>query len=282
MLPRTPAAALDEARRRFTAAGIPEPRREALRIWADLADCAMGDVLLGREQPIAPELTDRFARAVSRRAAGEPLAYVTGRAGFRRLTLASDHRASIPRPETELLVELALEQVQRGRAVDIGTGTGCIALSLALEGRFSEVLALDLSADALALAEQNRRSSGLPVACVRGDLTAPIASGAVDLVVSNPPYLTEGEWTSLDPAVRDWEPRLALPSGGDGLAATTALLDDGRRVLRSGGWLALEVDAMRAGEVARRAGALGWTAVTVRRDLYGRERYVLARRSGEP
>jgi len=282
VLPRTAGSALDEARRALAASGNPEARREALRIWADLVDCAIGDVLLAREQPISPALADRFERAVSRRAAGEPLAYVTGRTGFRRLTLASDRRALIPRPETELLVELALERVQRGRAVDIGTGTGCIALSLALEGRFGEVVAVDLSADALALADENRQRSGLPVVLVRGDLTAPIASGAVDLVVSNPPYLTEREWTSLDPAVRDWEPRLALPSGADGLAATAALLEDARRVLRTGGCLALEVDAMRAVEVARRADALGWTAVTVHRDLYGRERYVLARRSGEP
>jgi release factor glutamine methyltransferase len=239
-------------------------------------------VLLARDDGAAPAAAERFGAAVARRAAGEPLAFVTGRAGFRRLVLACDRRALIPRPETELLVELALERVQHGRAVDVGTGTGCIALSLAAEGRVGEVVAIDRSADALALAAENRRRSGLRVSLVRGDLASALGPGSADLVVSNPPYLTEAEWAALDPSVRDWEPRLALPSGADGLAATGALLEDARRVVRPGGWLALEVDAARAAEVARRASALGWTAVAVHRDLYGRERYVLARRSEEP
>jgi release factor glutamine methyltransferase len=278
----TIAALVDDARRALAAAGIPEPRREALRICADLSGIEVAAVLLGRHAEAAPAFAQRFGAAVARRAAGEPLAYVTGRAGFRRLVLACDRRALIPRPETELLVELALDRVGEGRAVDVGTGTGCIALSLAAEGRFGEVVAIDRSAGALALAAENRRRTGLRISLVRGDLVSALGSASADLVVSNPPYLTEAEWADLDPSVRDWEPRLALPSGADGLAATIALLEDSRRVVRPGGWLALEVDSTRAATVARRASELGWTAVVVYGDLYGRERYVLARRSEEP
>jgi len=165
---------------------------------------------------------------------------------------------------------------------DIGTGTGCLALSLAAEGEFAEVIGVELSADALALAGENRALTGLPVALVRGDLCAPLRSGGLDALVSNPPYLTAGEYAVLDPSVRDWEPRSALDGGADGLHPTARLLDQARRVLRPGGWLGLEVDCTRAAESARWAGALGWADVAIHADLFGRERYLLARRSEIP
>ncbi|HEU4699512.1 MAG TPA: peptide chain release factor N(5)-glutamine methyltransferase [Gemmatimonadales bacterium] len=272
-------ALLVRAEERLAAAGAAEPRREALRLWAGLRDENPGQAWLERARAVAPEEAARFEAAVARRARGEPLAYATGRAGFRTLVLRADARALIPRPETEGLVERVLALAPAGRVADVGTGTGCIALSLRAEGGYADVLALDLSAEALALARENVRATGLGVTLVRGDLTAPLATGALDALVSNPPYLTEHEYAGLDGAVRAWEPRLALPSGTDGLEATTRLLDDGRRVVRPGGLLALEVDCTRAAEAARRAAALGWTGVTVEADLYGRERYLLARRS---
>jgi release factor glutamine methyltransferase len=163
--------------------------------------------------------------------------------------------------------------------VDIGTGTGCLALSLASEGSFSQIVALEASAGALALADENRRLTGAPVELVRGDLSVPLRRGAFDALVSNPPYLSPGEYEALDASVRSWEPRSALVSGADGLEATIRLLQDAREVLRAGGWLALEVDSSRASECARRASALGWSDVVIQRDLFGRERYLLARRS---
>jgi release factor glutamine methyltransferase len=188
----------------------------------------------------------------------------------------------IPRPETEGLVDLVLERVSGGRVADLGTGSGCIALSLAIERRYDAVLAVDSSADALALAEENRQLTGAGVTLVRGDLTPGLAAGSFDALVSNPPYLTEREYAELDPAVSRWEPREALVSGADGLNATVRLLDEGRRVLRSGGWLALELDASRAAALAALARGLGWGGVEVRVDLFGRERYLLARRSERP
>jgi release factor glutamine methyltransferase len=167
-----------------------------------------------------------------------------------------------------------------GRVADIGTGTGCIALSLATEGRYREVLAIDRSAVALSLAAENLAQVGAgAVRLVRGDLTEPVASGTLDALVSNPPYLTDTEWRELDASVASWEPSEALASGPDGLADTRRLLADGRRVVRPGGWLALELDCRRAGQVAELAIALGWNDVQVARDLFGRERFLLARRS---
>jgi release factor glutamine methyltransferase len=221
----------------------------------------------------------RFQNAVLGRARGEPLAHVTGSAGFRRMSLVSDGRALVPRPETEGLVDLLLDRVRTGRAVDVGTGSGCIALSLAQEGAFSEVIGIDSSPSALALAGLNRQLVQSRVHLVLGDLCAPLRPGTFDALISNPPYLTVGEYSSLDASVRDWEPALALVSGDDGMIATTRLLDEGRDVLRQGGWLALEVDCSRAAIAARIAGAYGWGDVSVHTDLFGRERYLLARRS---
>jgi release factor glutamine methyltransferase len=250
-----------------------------LRIWSDLSESARARALVEPAWPVDAAAADRFHHAIARLTLGEPLAHVSGWTGFRRMVLASDGRALVPRPETEGLVDLLLQRVRTGRVADLGTGSGCIALSLAQEGAFGEVVAVDCSADALALAALNRRLLGLPVTLVRGDLCRPLRSGVFDALISNPPYLTVGEYASLDPSVRDWEPALALVSGDDGMAATMRLLDEGRDLLRTGGWLALEVDCSRAGAVAKRACAAGWSEVSVHTDLFGRERYLLARRS---
>jgi release factor glutamine methyltransferase len=204
---------------------------------------------------------------------------VTGWIGFRHLTLRSDGRALIPRPETEGLVDLVLGRLRSGRVVDVGTGTGCIALSLAREGAFSQIIGVDRSREALALAAENRGLAGARVELICSDLCSALGSGAFDALISNPPYLTAGEYAGLEPAVRDWEPACALASGVDGLEATARLLDEARRVLRPGGLLALEVDCTRAQATAHRASALEWQQVEIHNDLFGRERYLLARRS---
>jgi len=260
-------AAVQEGAQRLARAGVPEPRRKALRIWKELSES---------DQPATPE---RYHAAIERRASGEPLPHVTGWIGFRHLTLRSDARALIPRPETEGLVELLLAKVRAGRVADIGTGSGCIALSLALEGEYSDVIGVDRSRRALAQAAENRALVGARMALVQGDLSEPLRTDAFDALISNPPYLTAAEYASLDCSVRDWEPELALASGEDGLDATARLLADGRRVLRAGGWLALEVDCSRASQAAAAAVQLGWRDVQVHMDLFGRERFLLARRS---
>ena len=238
--------------------------------------------LISPETAVSRERADAFAEAIRRRAAGEPLAHVTGRTGFRHLTLRSDRRALIPRPETEGLVDLVLARVPGGRVADVGTGSGCIALSLATEGRYQQVIGIDLSPEALALASENRALTGAQVALVRGNLCQPLAAASLDALVSNPPYLTAAEYAALDGSVRDWEPALALAGGSDGLDAILALLDAGREAVRAGGWLALEIDCVRAAHCAWHAGAFGWTDVAIHADLFGRERYLLARRSDAP
>jgi len=278
---RSRRALLAEATTTLAAAGVPSPRREALRLWAELRS-SVAEVLVDGEMEADPVLAGALRESVRRRAAGEPLAHVTGRHGFRTLTLRTDPRALIPRPETEGLVELLLGRVRTGRVADIGTGTGCIALSLAAEGDFEQVTAVDSSAEAVRLAGENRGALDLQVRLVRADLCAALRPGSMDAVISNPPYLTEREYAELDTSVKAWEPAAALVSGRDGLHATMRLLREAREVLRPGGWLAVEVDCSRAATAATLAGSLGWMDVAIHADLFGRERYLLARRSAEP
>lgn len=274
-------ALLAEATAALAAAGVPEPRREALRLWSELGS-AVAEAIVDGDAEAEPMVAAALREAVRGRARGAPLAHVTGRAGFRSLTLKADRRALIPRPETEGLVDVLLGVITAGRVADIGTGTGCLALSLAAEGAFDPIIAVDSSADALALARENRDALGLRVELVRGDLCRALRPGSLDAVISNPPYLTEREYAELDPSVKAWEPAAALVSGPDGLHASVRLLQEARDVLRPGGWLAMEVDCTRAGAAAVAAGSLGWTDVAIHTDLFGRERYLLARRSAEP
>lgn len=263
---------------RLRQSGIAEPGREARLLWAAVT----GTDSASYQAPdlgVPPAVAVRLEALVERRLAGEPLAHVTGLAGFRRLLLASDHRGLIPRPETEGLVDLVLARVRTGTVADLGTGSGCIALSLADEGQFTRVVAVDSSREALALAAENRRRTGLPVSLVAGNWFEPLGQERFDAVVSNPPYLTEAEYATLDPAVRDHEPESALASGPDGLAATRQLLLEGQSVLKPRGWLALELDCRRAAEAADLARSIGWISVTLHDDLFGRERYLLAQRS---
>lgn len=264
----------------LAAAGVAEPRREAIRLWSDLEQTPTARAMLARAESVAAPKAERFLAAVGRRAAGEPIAYVTGWSGFRHLELACDRRALIPRPETEELVGRALALVRHGVAADVGTGTGAIALSLATEGAYDRVIGTDLSTEALALAAENGSRVGARIEWRQGDLLAPLAGEMVDLLVSNPPYLTAAELAALDPAVAAWEPHLALVSGEDGLDAVRGLLDGGRSVVRSGGWLALELDCHRAPLVASLAESLGWREVSIHQDLFGRDRFCTARWEG--
>lgn len=270
---------LDEAAARLTAAGIGDARREARRILTDVAELAGYPVGTDRDVAAPAAIAQAMRGAVARRGTGEPLAYATGLAGFRRLTLQVDRRVLIPRPETEGLVDLLLSRIRTGRVADVGTGSGCVALALADEGGFTLVAGIDRSAGALFVARENQRRTGKRIALFQGDLLDAVGPSSLDAVVSNPPYLTEREYRELDGSVKNWEPREALPSGEDGLDATRRLVEDGLRVVRRGGWLALEVDATRAEHVARLASGAGWSDVSVHMDLFDRARFVLARRN---
>ncbi|MGB7211636.1 MAG: peptide chain release factor N(5)-glutamine methyltransferase [Gemmatimonadales bacterium] len=272
-------ALLASARAQLTAAGIDDAVDEALRLWSGLWRVAAPEAYLARREPVTHEAAGRFEDAVARRAAGEPLAYIIGWTGFRRLELATDRRALIPRPETEGVIDLLLRRQATGTVADIGTGSGCLALALADEADFATVHAADSSTDALALAALNAATLGLPIRFHHGDLVAPLAGLGLDAVVSNPPYLTDAEYAALDPSVKAWEPAGALVSGADGLAHTRRLLDEARAVVRSGGWLVMEIDSQRGSASAASARHFGWAAVEVHQDLFGRDRYLTARRS---
>ena len=281
----TVGAELGRAAETLGAAGVAYPQREAAWFWEAAAGIPAGQVWLVREDRVAPDAMRRFHDMIARRQTGMPFAYAAGQMSFRRLTLAIDERALIPRPETEGLVELVLEWAANrpgGVAADIGTGSGCIALSLALEGRFARVVATEPSPLAGALARENVLRCGVPVPVdVRdGDLLEPLGHDRYRAIISNPPYLTDDEWLALDSSVRAFEPRLALVSGADGLAATRALIAGADRVLEPGGLLALEIDERRAAAVRGLADACGWERIRIERDLFGRPRYALMNSRG--
>jgi release factor glutamine methyltransferase len=221
---------------------------------------------------------------VRRRVEGEPFAYAVGVVPFRTVSLTLDRRALIPRPETEGLVELVLKETRDGGrgmggiAADIGTGSGCIAISLAVEGAFERVIAIDISPDTVALAKENvaRVQPRTPVEVKIGDLIEPLTGERCRVIVANPPYLTEAEWDALDPGVRDYEPKGALASGPDGLRATRALLDAAQAVLEPGGLLSIEIDERRTEAVRSLALTAGWGRIDIHQDLFGRARYALA------
>jgi release factor glutamine methyltransferase len=229
------------------------------------------------------QVWERAVAAAKRRASGAPLAYAVGRASFRSLTLAVDERVLIPRPETELLVDLVLARRSTGVAMDVGTGSGAIAISLAKEGKFERVVATDISQDALEVARINAAACG-----VRIDLNTVgggefgVGGSTIDVVVSNPPYISYAEASELPADVRDWEPAIALFSGKEGMRATAEIVAQAAAALKAGGLLALEVDARRASLAAELVASDGrYENVGVELDLTGRERFVLATRRGD-
>jgi release factor glutamine methyltransferase len=220
-----------------------------------------------------------FGRAICQRCAGTPLQHLTGEQSFRRITLEVRAGVFVPRPETEILVEAALERLGAGDdpvVVDVGTGTGAVALSIKDELPGARVFATDVSPEAIELARANADRLGLDVTVLSGELLDPLPSelrGWVDLVVSNPPYVTPEEFEDLPPEVRA-DPATALLGG---IEAYESLARDAARWLRDGGVLAVEIGERQAAGVVRLLGG-AFTEVEVRPDLAGRDRVVVARR----
>ena len=266
--------ALDVAAAELAEAGCPSPRVDAEWLLAEALSVSRSELQADGTRELSPEIAAGFRRAIARRAAREPLAYILGEWGFRRLELRVDSRVLIPRPETEVLVERSLALlagIDRPRVLDIGVGSGAVALAIADEHAGAQVVATDRSADALAVAEENRARVGLDgrVELVEGELFAGV-DGPFDLVVSNPPYVESADLDSLDPEVRDYEPREALVATG----VTEAIAAGAPEVLVAGGALALEVADGKAAEIAAMLENGGYEEVTVTRDLAGRERIV--------
>jgi release factor glutamine methyltransferase len=270
----TVGAALASVTDRLEAAGCDSPRVDAEILVAHVLGVRRSQLALQRDHSLSDDRLAALEAVVSRRELREPLAYVLGEWGFRRITLNVDSRVLVPRPETEVVVERCLahlENLSEPRVLDVGTGSGAIALALADEHPRTRVTGIDVSPGALEVAESNALRTGLAVELQEWDLFGGLPDGPWDLVVSNPPYVLPEEIGTLSPEVRDWEPRHALVGSG----VTEAVARGALAVLRRGsGALVLEVadgDAVRVEQLLR---GLGYVDVSTTRDLAGRERVV--------
>jgi release factor glutamine methyltransferase len=260
----------------LTRKGVESPRLDAEHLLGKALGLSRLELYMHHDRPLTDGERDAFRELIRRRGEREPLAYVLGEWGFRRLTLTTDRRALVPRPETEAVVERCLALLNGGtpRVLDVGTGTGAIALAIVDEHPGARVRAIDVSPEALALASENAARTGLDVEFVEGDLVGGLGESEFDLVVSNPPYIAQDEVASLQPEVRDWEPRLATV----GVEHTALIAEHALDALVPGGHLVLEVADMRAGEAAELLERLGYDEVLVTEDLAGRDRIVEGKR----
>ena len=282
----------DEARRRLAGTdGVDSPDIDARRIVEAAAGAAPAEFESVLDEPATKRAAAWFYSMLKRRGAGEPLQYVVGSWSFRTLDLMVDSRVLIPRPETEVVAGLAVDEAARlstesGRerevvVVDLGTGSGAIALSVAVECPPARIFATDVSADALAVASANLAGLGRAAARVtlhEGDWFDALPGalqGSVDIVVSNPPYIGTSE--ELPPVVADWEPAVALWSGPKGDEAVQRVVGEAPRWLRPGGTLVLEVASHRAQESAGIAANAGFAKIRVEQDVAGLDRVVIAR-----
>jgi release factor glutamine methyltransferase len=267
--------ALDSAVIAIAAAGSDTPRLDAELLLAEALGVDRVALVTDPRREVAGPAVRAFQDAVRRRSAGrEPVAYILGRRGFRHLELAVDPRVLVPRPETELLVEVGLELPEGARVVDVGTGSGAVALALKQERPDLAVLGTDFSADALAVARANAARLGLHVELLHGDLLA--GAGKVDAVLSNPPYVAERERASLAPEIAHHEPPGALFAGADGLDVIRRLVP--AAASSEARLLAIEVGAGQADAVRELMRGAGFAEARARRDLAGIERVVVGTR----
>ncbi len=269
------------------------PRSDAAELLSRLLGIERGLLALRLDEVLTPEAEQRFAQWIARRQAHEPVQYITGLAAFRSLDLQVDRRVLVPRPETEELVEHVLSVLRaKGdawkppRVLDLGTGSGCIALAIASEWPGAIVTATDASEEALEVARGNAAAHALAsrITFARGEWFDAIGSDErFEVIVSNPPYISQDEADSLPADVREWEPHAALFASDDGLSDLRQLVEEAPRHLVAGGLLALELAEMRAAQVlAWFEGAHDWASAELRDDLSGRPRMLFATREKGP
>jgi release factor glutamine methyltransferase len=280
----TIARALAEGSAGLLAGGVGDARREAGTLLADLLGRDRAYLFAHSDDLLAPHTVSSFRARVARRAAGEPLQYITGRQEFYRLDFEVTPAVLIPRPETELLVETALELLGGTRAplvCDVGTGSGCIAVSLVYERADARAVALDISEDALAVAARNAARHGVArrIEFFVSDCFAALAPPRrrFALVASNPPYVAAADLAALQREVREHEPRAALTPGGDGLSIIRRLLAETPPHLARGGHLVFEIGFDQHEAVRALIDPRVWTTLDIRRDLQGIPRAVVLR-----
>ncbi len=279
-MPGAAQAMLAKAVRRLEAAGVPDAPRDARRLLAHALGVAPGRLTLVLGGPVPDAAAEAFEILVTRRAAREPVSHLTGTRSFWGRDFVVTPDVLDPRPETEILIAAALE-APFVRVLDLGTGSGCILLTLLAERATATGIGCDLSGAALAVAGRNRAALGLDerAELCAGDWFAALDAdtGRFDLIVSNPPYISASEMPALAPETRDFEPRAALTDEGDGLAAYRAIAAGAPAWLTPGGRLMVEIGPTQADAVSGLFAASGLAEVAVLRDLDGRDRVVVAR-----
>ena len=275
--------AMAVAEQRLEAAGVPTPRVDAELLLRHVTGWSRTRLVFDADAAVPAAARDQLETLLRRRESREPLQLILGTVGFRYIELEVRAGVFIPRPETEVLAGEAIARVPAGGVVvEPCTGTGAIACSIAFESAAATVVATDMSAAAVDLARVNAQRVGADVTVLAGDLLAPVdqaLQGRVDVLVSNPPYLTPQDVAGGEPEVTDWDPHDALVSGPTGHEVTDRLIGDARTWLGSGGWLLLEVDSTRAADTAQRAEDAGLVEAAVLADLTGADRIVAARRA---
>jgi release factor glutamine methyltransferase len=267
--------------RRLKSAGSGNAKRAVEELAAHVVGCKPLEIYF---RTVTSEQQAKLEKLIVRAEQGEPIQYIIGHVDFRGLEIHCDRRALIPRPETEQLVEQILQAVQRSEVrsqksvqiADIGTGTGCIALALLSELPNAEATGIDISSDALALARENAERLGLSdrFQTLENNLLTGLEENSLDIVISNPPYIVSEVWKTLEPAVKDHEPQLALDGGEDGLDLIRPLVEQAARVLKPGGGLFLEIGYDQGSAVFQCLENAGFQNVKVQKDLAGLDRIV--------
>jgi len=264
--------------------GLPgtDPTLDARLLLMKAAGLSETVLWTGLDAAVPSAAASKYLRLVDRRRERVPLAYLTGEKEFWSLSFRVSPGVLIPRPETELLVEVGRDLMRTAPAplvVDVGTGSGAILLALAGELAAARLVGLDVSPDALLVARENLRELGGRVELLAGDLLEPLPAGArPELIVSNPPYIASAAIAGLEPEVRDWEPALALDGGPDGLAVIRRLIPQAAARLAPSGWLALEIGHDQAAAVSELLRAAGLDELHLHQDLAGHDRVLAARR----
>ena len=267
------------ARKRLTDAGVDSPAIDARLLLEAAADVTRVDIVTDPHRALSPESAEVFAGYLERRARREPVSQIVGRKGFWKIIVGVNNHVLTPRPDTEVIVDIVLavfEEERRFSMLDLGIGSGAMALAILAERPHAKALGIDISEDALVVARDNAANLGLDnrLALMRGDWTEGLGDAGFDLVVSNPPYIPTGDIDGLDPEVRDHEPRLALDGGADGLDAYRLLAPEVLRMLRPDGLFAYEIGHDQAAAVQAILKEAGAEDLRVHHDLAGRDRVV--------